>query len=276
MMELPEAIVLARQITETFRGREIAECIRGNSPHKFAFYNREPEEYAAIAKGKTVGEAGDSGRALLVPMQPGYVLMLGEGGYRILYHESEQTVPKKHQFLLGFTDGTYLSVSIQGWGAAMLLEEPEVATHPWLAGKGPSPLSDEFSLEYFLGLFGDVTPTDSRFVKFFMISKPGISGVGNGVLQDILFNAGIHPRRRARDLADDEKKALYDAIRGTIREMTDLGGRDSEFDLFNRPGRYQRILHSKVVGQPCPKCGTPIEKIAFLGGASYFCLRCQR
>lgn len=276
MMELPEAVCVARQITETFKGKEIAECVRGNSPHKFAFYNREPEEYAAILKGKTVGDAWDCGRALLVSAQPGYVLMLGEGGYRILYHESEKTVPKKHHFLLGFTDSTYLSVSIQGWGAAMLLEEAEVTTHPWLSGKGPSPLSDEFSLDHFLGLFGDVTPTDSRFVKQFMITKPGVLGVGNGVLQDILFNAGIHPRRRVRDLTDGEKRALYDAIKSTIREMTSLDGRDSEFDLFGRPGRYQRVLHSQAVGRPCPKCGTPIEKISFLGGASYFCPACQK
>ena len=77
-------------------------------------------------------------------------------------------------------------------------------------------------------------------------------------------------------MSEDEKRAFYEAIKTTVREMTDLGGRDSDYDLFNRPGGYRRILHSKAVGKPCPRCGTPIEKIAFLGGASYFCPSCQK
>lgn len=275
MIELPEAITIAGQITEALRGKQITEGIRGNSPHKFAFYNREPAEYAAILKDKTVGKARDHGWAILVPMEPDYVLVLGEGGERILFHESERTLPKKHQLLLRFTDDTCLSVSVQGWGAALLLHESEVATHPHLAGRGPSPLTEEFTWDYFLRLFGGLKEEDSRAVKFFMISKPGILGVGNGVLQDILFNAGIHPKRKVMALDDDEKRSLYAATRSTLREMADLGGRDSDRDLYNRLGGYKRILDSTKVGQPCPRCGTPIEKISFLGGASYYCPTCQ-
>ena len=44
---------------------------------------------------------------------------------------------------------------------------------------------------------------------------------------------------------------------------------------YQSPGGYHRTLDSNAVGQPCPECGTPIEKISFLGGASYFCPKCQ-
>ncbi|MBE0697286.1 MAG: endonuclease VIII, partial [Anaerolineaceae bacterium] len=60
-----------------------------------------------------------------------------------------------------------------------------------------------------------------------------------------------------------------------LHEMTALGGRDSELDLYGCAGRYQRILGSHTAGNPCPECGAEIQKIAFLGGASYFCPRCQ-
>ena len=275
MIELPEAYTTARQINDTLRGRVIEQGIRGNSPHKFAFYNREPEEYESILRGQAIGQAFQLANMIMVPVGPDYVLGLGCGGERILFHENESTLPKKHQLLLRFTDGTYLSVSVQGWGAALLLQESEVETHPFCGGRGPSPLSDEFTLDYFKGLFGALKENDPASAKFFVITKPGVSGIGNGVLQDILFHAGIHPRRRVISLSDDEKRALYEAIRHTVREMTDLGGRDSERDLYNRPGGYQRILHSGVVGFPCIKCGTPIQKISFLGGASYFCPNCQ-
>jgi len=72
-----------------------------------------------------------------------------------------------------------------------------------------------------------------------------------------------------------EKRALCEAIRGTLRQAVELGGRDTERDLYDRPGRYRRILDARSVGQPCPECGTWIEKIQYLGGASYVCPRCQ-
>ena len=107
------------------------------------------------------------------------------------------------------------------------------------------------------------------------ISEPGILGIGNGYLQDILFRAKLHPKRRAIDLAEWERRALYEAIRKTLKQAVDLGGRDTERDLYNRRGGYTRILHAKAKGRPCPECGTLIEKIQYLGGASYFCPSCQ-
>jgi formamidopyrimidine-DNA glycosylase len=62
----------------------------------------------------------------------------------------------------------------------------------------------------------------------------------------------------------------------TLRAAVEAGGRTSELDLFGRPGGYARILDSASAGQPCPVCGAAIEKIQFMGGASYFCPSCQK
>lgn len=277
MIELPEALTIARQIREELAGARIALGLRGNSPHRFAFYNRPPDEYAALLQGKAVGEAREHGSLILVPIEPGYVLFLGGGGERILLHESEGTLPKKHQLLLKFEDGRYLTVNVSGWGSAQLMQTADVDKH-LAAGPGAgclSPLSDAFTFEHLQGRFDQLEEGDPRAVKLFVISKPGILGIGNGYLQDILFLSRIHPRRRAVELAKGERRALHKAIRQTVRQAAKLGGRDTERDLHNRPGGYSRILDSTEVGQPCPECGTPIEKIQFLGGASYFCRTCQ-
>ena len=100
-------------------------------------------------------------------------------------------------------------------------------------------------------------------------------GIGNGCLQDILYHAGIHPRRRIVDLAEDDKRALYDAIVGTLSQMIELGGRESERDLYGNCGGYLRLLDTKTQGTPCLSCGTPIEKSQYLGGAIYYCPTCQ-
>ena len=115
----------------------------------------------------------------------------------------------------------------------------------------------------------------TRSIKYFIISEPGIWGIGNGCLQDILYRARLHPKRRVVDVTADERHALYTAIRDTLKQMVELGGRESERDLYGNRGGYVRILDSKTKGTPCPECGTAIENAQYLGGAIYFCPTCQ-
>ena len=275
MIEIPEAAIIARQITEELKGRRIVSAERGNTPHKFAFYSGPPELYAALLPGKKVGKATEQANCIIVPAQPGYALVLGVGGERILYHPDDTTLPKKHHLLIGFEGGAYLSVVVQGWGSLSLLPLTQLDTHFELRKKGVSPLSEEFTWDYFKGLFEPLEKEDARSVKFFIISEPGVRGVGNGCLQDILFRARIHPRRRVVELSAKEKRALYKAVSQTLEQMVKEGGRDSELDLYGKPGNYRRILDSKSAGKPCPECGTRIKKEQFLGGAVYFCPKCQ-
>jgi formamidopyrimidine-DNA glycosylase len=275
MIELPEALVIAGQMNETIQGKQIASAMRGNAPHKFAFYTRAPEEYAEILKGRRIGPARGHGGLILIGVEPEYLLALDGGGERIALHRDAKTLPKKHQLLLHFSDGGYLTVTVQGWGAVLLFHDSEIPGHPWVGKPGVSPLSDAFSYEFFQARFGELKENDASSVKFFMISKPGVWGVGNGCLQDILFRARIHPRRRALDLSETERRALHAATRETLRQMVAQGGRDGEIDLYGQRGGYQRILSSETAGKPCPECGAAIEKIQYLGGASYFCPRCQ-
>ena len=142
MIEIPEATTIARQMNAELKGKAVADGNRGNSPHKFAFYSQlSPEEYAAILKGKTVGEATVNGPLILPRLEPDYSLILGGGGERIVYHRSAATLPQKYQLFLHFSDDTYLTVTIQGWGSVFLLPQAEVAKHQFVNLVRPSPLS---------------------------------------------------------------------------------------------------------------------------------------
>ena len=275
MIELPEALTIARQMTDELAGKRIATAIQGSSPHKFAFLSGSPEEYKEILEGRTVGETTARGRYILARIEPGYMLVLGEGGEKILLHPTERTLPKKHQLLLQFEDGTYLTVSVQGWGAVWLFEEGEVDEHKYVGKPCVTPLGDEFSFAYFDELFDTLDAGYNKTIKYFIISEPGVCGIGNGYLQDILFRARLSPRSRVAEITSEERRALYDAIRGTLSQAAGLGGRNTETDLYNKRGGYVPILYSKTKGTPCPECGTPIEKISYLGGSCYLCPDCQ-
>ena len=136
-------------------------------------------------------------------------------------------------------------------------------------------IKEEFNKKYFDSLVKSVPTKKKVSAKYFLITEPCVWGIGNGCIQDILFNAKIHPKRQVISLSDEEKNDFYNSIKNTISDMIKLGGRNSDRNLYGELGGYKRILHSKVVGDPCPECTTPFEKKQYLGGAIYFCPSCQ-
>jgi formamidopyrimidine-DNA glycosylase len=275
VIELPEAVILARQIDHKLSGNRIVFGNQGNASHRFAFYSQTPQSYDTILEGTKISGATDHGSAILVSLEPDYALVLGGGGERILHHQSEATFPKKYHLLLQFHDDTRLTVTVQGWGNAMLLLQHEASAHPHVGESRVSPVSDVFTFKHMQHSLSALDKSDPRSIKYFLISDPGVWGVGNGYLQDILFRAKIHPRRRAVDLSQNERRALHQAIRETLGQAVDQRGRDTERDLYNQPGGYRCTMDRRSVGQPCSGCGTPIEKILYLGGACYICPQCQ-
>ena len=275
MLELPEVLTLARQINGELKGCRIASGNRGNATHKWVWYNREAEEYEKLLAGKTVTGAEGKGGWLFVFLHPGCVLACGDMGGRVQLHQSDATLPKRYHLQAVFEDGRHLTIAIQGWGYIALFKEGEVSKHNAAGSIALSPLDKAFTYAYFKEILDSVRDQEKLVVKKLIISDPRFPGVGNGYLQDILFHAGIQHTRRVVDIAGRERQKLYNAIRKVLKEAIEKGGKDEERDLYGEPGGYSRILNAKAKGNPCPVCGTAIDKIQYLGGASYFCPECQ-
>ena len=276
MIEYPEAVTIAGQIAETLGGKRIKSAVRGNAPHKWAFYSRPAQEYAAILQGQAITGAEPSGSLIFVRLSSGHTLVLGGGGERILYHPSADTVPSKHQLLLQFEDDSFLSVKVQGWGSCRLYTPEELDQDWWYAKRTLEATDPGFTREYFDNLFARLKPEAACAVKLFLITEPGVWGLGNGYLQDILLAARIHPRCQALDLTAAQRRALHKAIGQTMKRAVRLHGRTDEHDLFDGTGGYERVLSAAAAGLPCPVCGeAAIAKESFLGGSIYTCAHCQ-
>jgi formamidopyrimidine-DNA glycosylase len=275
MIELPEAFVISQQMNETLKGKHIEYGDRGNTSHKFAFSSGTSEEYTAILAGKSLGKSWSHGMSILTEVGQDHILVLGCGGERILFHPPEAKLPKKTQLFLRFTDQSTLTVTVSGWGNTLLLPAEEAGHHMHVKQDRLTPLNDAFTLDYFKGLFSDIDPESKKSIKYFLVSEPGVWGMGNGCLQDILFYAGLHPRRKVVDIDEEAQNTLYNALMGNLKKIIKLGGRNSEYDLYGNKGGYVRLMDSKTKGTPCPTCSTPIEKISYLGGSCYLCPTCQ-
>jgi formamidopyrimidine-DNA glycosylase len=272
MIELPEAATNARLVRETLQGKKIAGVIANATPHKFAWYAGDPAEYPQKLTGKTIVGAEYFGNHVEIRAEELRVAI----STPMRYHAKGDARPEKHQLLLDFEDGSALSCTIQMWGSLLCLKPDEV---PWMrdypyAKERPSPLSKEFDARYFRSLWDENTPKLSA--KTFLATEQRIPGLGNGVLQDILWTAKVNPKQKMGELKDSEVEGMFAAVKQVLGEMTAKGGRDTESDLFGRAGGYRTILSKNTQGGPCPSCGEKIQKETYLGGAVYYCPGCQK
>lgn len=273
MIELIEAKVLAEQMNAVVRGKRISNVITLQSPHKFAFFQGDPEDYEGLLKGKVIGQASPNGGQLKVEIED-LIFVFGDG-VNLQYHEMNAKRPVKHQLLLEFEDGSALSGSVQMYGFLLCINEKEFDNPYYLVAKEkPSPLTKEFDQTYFMGIL-TAKSAEKLSAKAILATEQRIPGLGNGVLQDILYQAGIHPKRKVGTFTESEKGQLFKSIKNTLQEMVDQGGRDTEKDLFGNRGGYKTKLSKHTAGKPCPICGHTIMKEAYLGGSIYYCEGCQ-
>jgi formamidopyrimidine-DNA glycosylase len=274
MLELPESAAFSGQLRALSAGRIIETAMAGASPHGFAWYEGDPAEYARTLPGRVLGKACPAGGMIEVPLSGDWVLTFNDG-VNLRWWQPGEKPPTKHQLLLTFTDGSALTATVQMYGGMIATTTDHMNENSYYAGskRKPSPLGDDFTPAYFEGLLTATSPKLSA--KAFLATEQRVPGLGNGVLQDILFLAGIHPARRLNTLDDNRIETLYRQTVDTLRQMAAAGGRDTEKDLHGQPGGYRTLLSRKTLAYPCPKCGGALTRKAYLGGNVYFCAACQ-
>ncbi|MBN2863516.1 MAG: endonuclease VIII [Bacteroidales bacterium] len=273
MLEIPESKTISLQAGKTLINKRITEVFNATSPHKFAFYNGDPLKYPDILEGRQVISAKGHGMFVDLCFDKDTYLSIGDGTNMRYYPPSEKA-PDKYQLLITFDDNSCIAFNVAMYGGIWAYKDFFDNKYHQGSLKSISPLEDAFSEEYFDKLIRSVTKDISA--KALLATEQRIPGIGNGVLQDILFNSGINPKRKKSTISDPELKKLFRSIKVTLKTMTDLGGRDTEKDFFGKNGGYKTLLSKNTVQQPCPKCGELIRKEAYMGGAVYFCPSCQK
>jgi formamidopyrimidine-DNA glycosylase len=184
-------------------------------------------------------------------------------------------LPKKYHLWLAFEDGSALTTLTQMWGAMELFEAGLENERQYIKDMRRTPTDPDFSFDYFSGLIDEVLRGEKRSVKSLLTQDQLIPGLGNAIAQDIMFHAHLHPRHALAELTTGHRRDLYAAITDTVQAVINQGGRYDEKNLFGKPGGYIRVMDNAATGKPCPDCGRKVEKIQYLGGACYFCPKCQ-
>jgi formamidopyrimidine-DNA glycosylase len=198
-----------------------------------------------------------------------------EYGGRVQYHEAGEKHPSYH-LKLGFTDGSALTMRLTNMGvvsAAMTGELERRYTYRRDFMGAASPDSPGFTYGY----FKDVFCGQNRALKPLLVGKDAVLvGVSNSSFQDIIYRAGLHPKRKVANLTEEEARGLYDAIKALVEERLSMGGKDEWTDLHRRRGGYTPRMGPNMRDKNCPRCGASVQRLAHGGGHLYLCPVCQK
>jgi formamidopyrimidine-DNA glycosylase len=277
-IELPEAQILAEQMNKELPGKQVLTNDLKNCEklQRIGFVNKDLSGFAQMAGG-TIESVASRGNVIRVKLDNGMNLLLApEYGGKILFHARNGVVPEKFHLKLRFTDGTALTVALSGMGVIQALKDGEleqsyVYRRDFSATASPTD-EEEFTFERFVE---ELTSRNVN-IKTVLVGKDAvIVGLSNSAFQDIIYRAGIHPKRKASELTETQKRALYDAIKLVIRERIKSGGKNQFTDLYGKQGTYTPAMGSNMKDKNCGICGTKVEKLSLGGGQTYFCPKCQ-
>jgi formamidopyrimidine-DNA glycosylase len=228
----------------------------------------DPMEVEAELEGERVVAVDRRGKYLVIRFESGRALVVHlrmTGGF------PEQ--PASHErAVIELDDGSGVSYrDVRRFGTWHLLAPAELDEY-LSARLGPEPLGTRFTTRF----LADRLARRRAALKAVLLDQRVVAGMGNIYADEALWHARLHPLRAACDLGSEEIAALRRGVRlalrrGIARQGADLGdgaypggAMQDEFRVYGR------------TGEPCRRCGTPIEKTWVAGRGTHYCPSCQR
>ena len=268
MAELPEIVKLAEQMNQKLKGKKIKSLTLNQEK----CINIPEDEFKLRSIGGTITHVEHKGKWIITSLDNGENLLMSLGmGADVLYFEQEKKLPEKYQVKLNFTDGTGYTIRFWWFGKFLLCAEENMAEEKNIKDIGLDPWSPSFTRSYFI----DLLEGRRTQVKSFLLNQKNISGIGNMYMHDILFRAGLHPKKKISDLSKTEKNRLYDSILDILNFSREKGTFSYESDFFGEKGGYDHFIVGYKENEPCPDCNTEIVMIKTGSTTSYLCPACQ-
>jgi formamidopyrimidine-DNA glycosylase len=274
MPELPEVETIRTNLEPKLLGRrfEDVEILDSRLTRPV-----DPAEVAAELTGERVAAVDRRGKYLIVRFESGLVLLIHlRMTGKLAYSKNGASAAAPHlRAVVRLDDGSDVTYrDVRRFGTWLVLGPDEL--EPYLAARlGIEPLGPGFSGR-------DLSERLRRRrgpVKGVLLDQRTLAGVGNIYADEALWRARIDPRRPADELQPPEIGALHRGLRraleagiarqgATLRDYRtpdgEAGGMQHEFKVYGRGG------------EPCSRCGTPIEKTRVAGRGTWFCPACQR
>lgn len=283
MPELPEVETVRRGLAPVMEGAVIAQADVNRPDLRWPF----PDNMADRLTGQKVLGLRRRSKYILADLQSGESLLIHLGmsgrmlisGHTVGDFHHEHPAPAKHDHVVFHMEGGARITfnDARRFGAMDLMETTNQEGHWLIRDLGPEPLGNAFNEDYLVAaLKGRNTP-----IKSALLDQRIVSGLGNIYVCEVLFRAGIHPKRKAGQIAAKRTATLVPIIRDVLEEAIAAGG-SSLRDYRQADGDLGYFQHGFQVydreSDPCvtPGCTKTINRIVQSGRSSFFCPACQR
>jgi formamidopyrimidine-DNA glycosylase len=272
--ELPEVETVRTRLEPRLVGRRL-ERVEIYDPRLTRPF--DPAGVAAELEGERVAALDRRGKYLIVRFESGRVLLIHLRMTGNLFHgngDSLSADDPHRRAVVRLDDGSDVVYrDMRRFGTWLLVEPNEL--EPYLGDRvGSEPLARTFTAKRLKEtLAGRNAP-----VKAALLDQRRLAGVGNIYADEALWRARVHPLTPAGVLDDAELKALHRGIRAALQ--AGIARQGATLSTYRTPdGSRGRMQHEFKVygrdGEPCERCGTPIEKIRAGGRGTWYCPTCQ-
>jgi len=272
MPELPEVETVVRDLRPMLVGRRLSAVRR--SPHPLRV--RWSPEWEPRLLSRSVRGIRRRGKWILIDLEPDHLLVvhLGMTGQLTVVPAGDPLADHVHlQFDLDNGEFQLRYRDIRRFGSAVLYADEQAWTTARDEDLGPEP----FDLKP--GPFRESLSRTERCLKAILLDQRVVAGVGNIYADESLFMARLDPRGRGCDRTPRQAERLRKAIVAVLGKAIDSRGSTIR-DYVGGSGLKGGYQHELAVygrtGQPCPRCGQPVECIRLAGRSTHWCPRCQR
>jgi formamidopyrimidine-DNA glycosylase len=274
MPELPEVETVRRRLAPVLEG---ATIVRAEIDDPRLTRPVEPAIVSEALVGERVASVERRGKYLLWRLASGRTLVIHlrmTGSFRHAGQGGLTDDAHRRATLTLDTGAEVAYRDVRRFGTWELLDADHL--RPYFAARlGPEPLAASFSAARLRALASGRRLS----VKGFLLDQRRLAGIGNIYADEALWRARIHPRRPAGELDPIEVARLHRAVRAALRRGVELQGSTLR-DYVTPDGDGGGMQHEFHVygrgGEPCDRCGTPIERIVVAGRGTWFCPHCQR
>ena len=278
MPELPEVETIARMLIGIHEDAtfSIIDCEIQDSLVLWegTLANQLPDDFTARVKNQSVQSVWRRGKFLVFTLSKDTILihlrMSGDLRLERVMDDTGTEIPlKKHdRLVLVFTGGTRLAFNNpRKFGRVWLVSDPGEV----LGDLGPEPLDEALDSNRFYSMLQQ----HKRQLKPLLMDQHFIAGMGNIYTDEALYRVKLHPIRHSNTLTKEESACLLDSIRSVLREGIRHNG--ASIDWVYRGGDFQNQFNVYGrAGDPCPACGTQIERLVVGQRGTHICPGCQR
>ena len=279
MPELPEVETVRRGLAEHTLSRTIT-AVEVLHPRAV---RRTNTPLAALLTGQRFTAVSRRGKFLWLPLSDGdhaLVAHLGMSGQLLLQtarHDPGPHLRVRIAFSPRQPELRFVDQRTFGWLAIdTLVPDDRSGRLPAIAAHiARDPLDPHFDDDAFITR----TRAKDTQIKRALLDQSLISGVGNIYADEALWRARLHGRRPTGNISKPKLRELLAHIREVMTDALAEGGTSFD-DLYvnvnGESGYFERSLNAYgQEGEPCPRCGKPIRREAFMNRSSYFCPRCQ-